>query len=419
MHISTPTPDIQFKADNLMLGFCRDTALSLVSIAGYDGAEWLVGPVTGEGLWRLAFRGPDGTSPVIRHGDAEFVGADAAGGKVLLRWRIYLNENSPTEVVVTIRPDSEQRLSLWAIEAGVPDGWQVTRCDFPVLPNLSMEPDSAAVVPAGWGVQYALQPGFDYAASYPSCLAAMQCVFVTQSHSVLYLAAHDARANLKSFSLRGGIRGAKFECSVPASPDWQCTGVFRLPYEFAVGIVHGGLFEAAAIYREFSLSTPWGCAGSVADRGIPKWLLETDLWLRPDGSPEANIAVTGEALDYFGAGTALHWYRWHKVRYDTHYPGVLPAASGFRRCGRRDAGARRAGDALHQRQAVGSGVGKLVRRRGRGRRRAPRGRVMLQRGLRVPDSEQCDVPHDSAVAAQGGGTRRAHDGRTWRQGRLH
>lgn len=304
-----------------------------------SGRRWITddGPATG--LWRITFRGPDGTTPAYTPGFAAFVGVETEsrvdGGSLLVRatWNAPLAPGAAARVVAEVRFEGGSSLSRWRLLAGVPEGWSIINHEFPAVDGLVASPDLRAVVPMGWGVERAFAPGYSYEGGYPGCLACMQLVTIHDGACGLYLATHDSAACLKTLRLTAAMASGMF--SVQMVPEIQPgRGGDRVAsltsYDSVIGVYGGDYLEAGRIYREFAIETPWGKAADWSKRSVPKWLRETDIWLRPDGGPAANVDVTREGLEYYGADhTSLHWYRWHKIPYDTNYPEYLPALDGF------------------------------------------------------------------------------------------
>ena len=323
------TQHIELTSGELALRFSTTGYLSLESLSGDGLYEWLDRASDGSAVWALTFRGPDGTSPTYRPGDSHWLGTeeDPATGGFVARWRIALAPDAACEVRMSVRAVDGHSLSAWNLEADVPDRWQIILADFPVLPNLKCPPGAKLAVPSGWGVEYDLVPGIDYEGHYPSCLAGMQFMAAYASGHGLYIGAHDPAGSIKTLRVRAGTTTARAWIHYPPPLSGKTT--FRVPYDTLIGTFRGGCVEAAAMYREFTFRTPWGRGEGRRRRATPQWLEETDLWLRPDGGAEQNIEVTRRALEYFDAPTALHWYRWHVIPYDTNYPEYLPALPGI------------------------------------------------------------------------------------------
>lgn len=301
--------------------------LALNSISG-RGGERLGAFGPGASLWRLDLRWPGNASREVGSGDVELTGVKTGDGKAEFTSTIPLGSQSAM-VTMSVRLEPDDPISYWSLKAKLPQGWKVMRADFPIIPNVKQEKGLKLAAPAGWGVEYSMRPGVGYGGTYPSCSAAMQFVAFYSKGRGLYIAAHDPNANHKHLSAHAREDGVGFTmANYPAIPE-KSGGTFKLPYEFAVGVFDGDYWDAAQIYSKWTFTTKWGSAGPVSKRPIPKWVKETDLWLRPDGSAEQNVEVTKKALAYFDVPTSLHWYRWHVIPYDTLYPEYFPPLPGF------------------------------------------------------------------------------------------
>ena len=289
-------------------------------LTGLSGErEWLTGD--GGSLWKLDFRGPDNAVKEVASSDAIL-----SGGQ--FKWQVPLGEKT-AEVTMTIRLEKGSPISYWSLKAGLPEGWKVTESEFPIIPSIALQKGLKVAAPAGWGVEYEVKPGMSYGGTYPSCSAAMQFVAFYNRGRGLYIGAHDPQADHKHLSINADEHGARFACAnFPAIPE-KGGGTYKVPFEAAIGVFTGDYYDAAQIYREFTFECPWSKAGPVSKRPIPRWLKDTDLWLRPRGAPEENLEITKQALKYFDVPTACHWYDWHVIPFDTLYPEYFPPKPGF------------------------------------------------------------------------------------------
>jgi len=302
--------------------------LSFTGLSGDGGPEWLADFSEPESLWRLELRGPDGSSKEVGSGEVALSGLKTGESKVDFTWKVPLADQAAV-VTMGVRCETGSPISCWSLRAKLPDGWKVTRADFPVIPNIELRRGLKLAAPAGWGLEYDVKPGAGYEGTYPSCVAAMQFVAFYHRGRGLYIGMHDPQANHKHLSVKAREDAVGFTCANwPAIPE-KGGGTYKLPFEAAVGVFDGDYYDAAQIYRAFTFTAPWGKAGPVSKRPIPRWVKDTDLWLRPDGSPEENVEITQQALKYFDVPTSLHWYRWHVIPFDTLYPEYFPPLPGF------------------------------------------------------------------------------------------
>lgn len=335
LKINSKDDHITINSEYLSAKFRTGKFFALLEFRHPEGSQIFAPAPDGAEFWKLHLIGPDGTSPEITNKQAEFKDAvilkpNPRETVFQFNWTILLAPKKEARVSVIGRFPKSEPLSFWRIKAELLDGWRVRRADFPILPNIQTDERLKLAAPFGWGVEYPVKGGLRYEGTYPSCIAAMQFLALYQEGHGLYIAAHDAQANHKDFSVvseRPDAACLKIS-HAPALPA-KSGGTFELAYDVALGGFAGGYYEAAQIYKDFTFVTPWGRAGRISRRRIPDWLKETDLWLRPDGSASENVEATKKAMEYFGVPTALHWYRWHEIPYDTNYPDYFPAKAGF------------------------------------------------------------------------------------------
>ena len=326
---------VTIQSEYLSAKFRTGKNFALLEFRHPEGAQIFAPAPEGCEFWKLRLIGPDGTSPEITNKQAEFKGAVVLKSNpretiLQFKWAILLAPKKEAGVFVEGRFSRTEIRTFWRIRVELLEGWSVQRADFPIIPNIQPDERLKLAAPFGWGVEYPVKAGLRYEGTYPSCIVAMQFVALYQEGHGLYIAAHDAQANHKDFSvISEKPASACLKISHTPPLPVKTGGIFELPYDIVLGGYEGAYFEAAQIYKEFSYITPWGKAGRLSRRRIPDWLKETDLWLRPDGSAADNLKATKKAMDFFAVPTALHWYRWHEIPYDTNYPDYFPAKAGF------------------------------------------------------------------------------------------
>jgi hypothetical protein len=163
----------------------------------------------------------------------------------------------------------------------------------------------------------------------------LQFCAASREGSGVYMATHDPAAWKKTFTLEPGqtfsIKTYAENMGVPGHPH-------AAPFPAVVGVYRGGWLEAAKIYRRFALTAPWTAEGKLSQRqSTPPALKEVGLWFIVNGSigPEGGTIEERnrpliEAQDYFAVPLAAHWYNWHEIPFDTHYPHYFPAKPGIR-----------------------------------------------------------------------------------------
>jgi hypothetical protein len=110
---------------------------------------------------------------------------------------------------------------------------------------------------------------------------------------------------------------------------------YSAPYPVNVGILSGTWYAAAKTYRAWALGAPWTAGGPIKTRAdTAQWIKDTVVWTRSEAEiPDAIRQVVREVSAfsrYLGVPTAHHWYSWHEIPFDDHYPEYFPARAGFK-----------------------------------------------------------------------------------------
>ena len=315
------------KSGDLALEFSvRDGQLALTSLKS-GRAAWVEAPAQGQALWQIALNGPGTQTAEVPCTGLKVSRIEERPERVTIEWAEDASHGLKG-VTMTVRAEPKTNMTHWSLSAELAEGWQVRRADFPRIPGIALRRGLKFAAPAGWGCEYTVKPGMSYGGTYPSVMAAMQFAAYYNGGRGLYIGLHDRSGSHKHLSARADAAGAAFICTNWPAIDRKATS-FRLPYEAAIGAFRGDHYEAAHIYREFTSETKWGKNLSLAKRGIPDWMRETDIWLMPDPEPLTNVESCRKAAAYFGVPISLHWYRWHEIPYDTLYPEYFPPKAGF------------------------------------------------------------------------------------------
>ncbi len=298
-----------------------------------NGKDIFIKSKNTELIWKISLSGPDGTTPEITNKNAIYKGFKILSNsknktEIKFDWEMVLTKNKSVIVSVVGKFSPDENLSYWNIYINLLPGWNVSKIDFPIIPNIIVDKNLKLAAPFGWGIERDMKPYMNYEGTYPSCLATMQFLALYKNCSGLYIATHDKNACLKTLKVSCGEN--KSVVSISHYPSVENKRKYSLPYEIAIGAFQGDYYEASQIYSKFTYQTPWGKNSEIKKRKIANWLKDTDLWIRPEGSPDDLQNITIQALKYFNCNTALHWYHWHKIPYDTHYPEYFPAKHGFK-----------------------------------------------------------------------------------------
>lgn len=327
--MAAENPALTLSSGKLSLTFgASGESLALTGLSDATSHQWLSGTGEERSLWLVTLKGPDGATQEIRSRAASFQSVTKTTRGSAIKWSAPVGDKAAI-VTLSIRLPKRSSLSYWSLQVEPPDGWQVVKADFPVLPNVRPSGGLKLAAPTGWGLEYDVCPTLNWSGTHPSLVSAMQFVAFYGSGHGLYVGLHDPQANHKHLAVKGSADGPGFTCTnwpaMPRPPE----KVYKVPYEAVIGVFEGDYWNAAQIYREFTFKAPWGKAGTVSKRPIPSWLKDTELWLVPDAAPLDNVAQCKKAGEFFSVPISLHWYNWHEIPFDTLYPEYFPTKPHF------------------------------------------------------------------------------------------
>ena len=346
----------------LQLGFTRGSqdTWHLATLRRPDGADNWVVEGTPAPLWRARFfwQGPpltnDPSPSDATSLEDRWVDVDGLSGPAALEIRTSPDAVSlsftwsdvtvaPTDqridVSIAVSLSGGSPVSCWTAEltssAASLGLWQF---DFPLLQGLRGDSRTRLIVPDGWGVQVAhpARRKEVYLGHYPSGRCVMQLVALTDGNDSLYLATEDKRAFYKQFHVTGDEEQGSLSYAVRQFPGGMGSagGSYKTPFYTAIGVLPGGWESAARRYREWALTAPWTAKGKLAERSdAPPWVKDTVLWATGSSRHADDVEAAADELvafaKRFGVPTAVHWYGWHEIPFDDHYPEYFPARAGF------------------------------------------------------------------------------------------
>jgi len=287
-----------------------------------------------ETFWHITFLGPLGENPTWIPLLGKYQGATASRegntSRLTFVWDLrfdYSGKYYPVRAIVSL-PDDSDRL-FFDLEVDMPEGWIVTSTNYPLL-TCELPEQGKLITTSGWGVEEDLTPA-NVSAAYPTVASAMQFILVHNDEGALYFGTEDSSGSGRYYNVDGN--GAlHLSMTVPASEGWTSNGTFRLPIAANIGFDPNGWEHAVKTwYKPATYKFPWGGEErKIANRleTLSQWLLDTDGWVRVH-TVENQFNALDKAADFFGPNLSAHWYMWHQVDYDTHYPDYLPARDGF------------------------------------------------------------------------------------------
>jgi len=96
-------------------------------------------------------------------------------------------------------------------------------------------------------------------------------------------------------------------------------------------VYQGSWWRGCKLYREWALArAPWTQKGRLSQRkDTPDSIKNLALWFLGGGTRDDIVPAMLKANEFFGLPIGLHWYSWHEIPFDTHYPEYFPTKPGF------------------------------------------------------------------------------------------
>lgn len=283
--------------------------------------------------WVLTYKGKKGENPTLfpSYGDYKgyTINKEDSGVSVVFKWNMKLSYEAMFSILMTVTISNNSDLIHWDIKADLPEGWIITKTQFPRI-TIDTPVDGKMITSAGWGNEYDIKVGGSYIENYPSHSGAMQLLIMHSPNGSFYYATEDRNACGKEIKAVCANKTITFVTETVTSEDWSKSNRFILPWSSVIGFTIDNWQKAVRKwYVPFTYTTEWG-KKSLFSRNIPQWLYKTDLWIRAKGINDTVMNAVCKSIDYYGKGTAVHWYYWHHFPYDTHYPDYFPAKMGFK-----------------------------------------------------------------------------------------
>lgn len=343
LSVGAETASTEFGNDGLSLVFAgADDGFSLKSIVNRKGGEtrFVSCPPGTAGLWRLEFvrKGNAGTNeffsvdnlaPAVRSVERrdgvlelKFGGIDLCGEKGVL------------DVKATVEISGRAAASRWRLEV-VNRSLKSTlfRTSYPLLRNV-VEPGRAEVMLPHNILGGKLSRGYKgedrerkmHAPGWRSPVTAYNI-----GEAGLYVAAHDPSPRLKDMVFGSGT-DLRFDTVVENAgvPGKASTGP---RYPVVIAAYRGDWWNAAKIYRAWSLKQTWAAKGPIAHRGdYPQAMTDTDIWVRFNERSAAAVSNNIVQLKKIWPGlkVGVHWYCWHSCPFDVNFPEFFPAHKGVK-----------------------------------------------------------------------------------------
>ena len=284
-------------------------------------------------LWRLEFRrGIDATAGVqVSALDVtmENTSLEREGDTVTLRWKeVPVDETGTAEVTVRAkvtgtRIDWTMEVENHSTASGL---WE---SEFPILSEVFPAGQGDLLTPSVnlGGVLRRNNARSYFLSPYPGSGAPVQLLAFLRDGYGLYFAAHDGEAWVKRPCVTAE-QDAFFKlpaenCGVPGSGQTAA-------FSYATEVFQGDWWRAAKLYRTWAAeNASWLRNGLIRDNPeYPKDIQEICYWFQTSADADQMREKLSKYVQTCPVKHGMHWYRWHEIAFDTHYPEYNPARPG-------------------------------------------------------------------------------------------
>ena len=332
-----------FGNDRLSIAFAdAEEGYSIVSIVNRECADtsFVSCPTGTAGLWRLEFsrKGNSGTNEffIIDNRVAAKRSIERTEGTLELNFcGIDLgSEKGVLDVKAIVEFPKKAAESSWRLKV-VNRSRKSTlfRTSFPLLRTI-VEPGCADVMMPHNILGGKICRGYKgedrerkmHAPGWRSPLAAYNI-----GEAGLYVAAHDSSPTQKNMVFGNGT-DLRFDTIVENAgvPGNAASGP---QYPVVIAAYRGDWWDAAKIYRSWSLKQKWAAKGPIVRRSdYPKAMADTDIWVRFNDRSAASVSNNIVLLKQIWPDlkVGVHWYCWHSCPFDVNFPEFFPAHNGVK-----------------------------------------------------------------------------------------
>jgi len=323
---------VKISKDNVQLSSKR----TRVAFRSHEGS-WYLSCLEDESGRSLVTGSPTGSMWALRaKAEGKVVGTSSQGlsSRIRATGRSSFEMVWPAFMLSGSKCNAKLRLSL--VESGFVSARLGVSCDpplslwevdFPILEGLAAE-NATLYAPYGYGKAMRYEDATRYRGTYPSHHCTMQFLAWNIGPTNLYFGCHDRSASTKT--LEFSSQPPTFRCTLPVAGMGEMAARYQVPHPAVLGAIPGDWYDVARFYRGWALRQPWCRAGPVASRPTPRAFRDVALWCCASGAPGEVVPKALQFLEYFEVPMALHWYVWHEIPFDDHYPEYFPAKEGFK-----------------------------------------------------------------------------------------
>lgn len=263
----------------------------------------------------------------------------SAPAGIELTWSEFGIDAAPQlRVVATITLQGDSAISDWRIALEQLGQLRVEQVRFPRIENIARMPGEELVMPR-WMGTLARTPESVLRApdgkprrlqfDYPGALSLQMLALYSPHGSGFYASSNDTAAYRKSFAIWADTDSTRaYELIHPLEDPQQTKSRWAPAYAAVLGTFTGDWISAAERYRAWGSRQAWARNSRLSRGLVPKWLLDTGMWVWNRGRSGAVLPHAKSLQDELGLPVSVFWHWWHHGPYDTSFPDYLPPREG-------------------------------------------------------------------------------------------
>ncbi len=253
-----------------------------------------------------------------------------------LVWTRFKNLPDLT-IIVDVNVLKDEPMSEWHIKIDNMNKVKVETIHFPCIPDISkLGNNERLAVPRLMG-ELAENPRELFTSEknpkkifeYPGFIG-LQCLALYEQDGLgFYAAVNDTASYRKDFVIHGNSKHDLGFALVHYVPDCRSPKAsYDVPYKALLGSFEGDWITAAERYRSWAVNQQWARESRLVKRLVPKWLLDTGLWVWNRGRAADVLRPAAVIQEELGLPVSVIWHWWHAGPYDTSFPDYIPPRDG-------------------------------------------------------------------------------------------
>ncbi|TXK83950.1 DUF6259 domain-containing protein [Paenibacillus sp. N3.4] len=327
------TSPLTMVSGNLQVGVAfTNSGLNLTKIYDSSKAQDLLSTAVDEPLFTIRLNGASINS---KEGWTS-VTEDLTGNVYTF---VFSGNSNASGITVTVKADKSTADAIkWSIAINNTSTKKyVHTIEFPNIPVRDLGTGRQAFYPYASGTVNDLwSSGSGYSFPYPSTVSTMPYVAAYNGQTGLYLGWHANEAQIIYPNIWGDSANSvvKMGMEILAPDDTKVGNDFSTTASALMQLTPSW-YDAAMIYRNWAKGNAswWPTIDNNGRTDTPDWLKKLNVWTKTEnsnGETPSDTTTLAEAFQqYMGMPVGNHWYRWHEILMDGHFPEYFPAKDGF------------------------------------------------------------------------------------------